>query len=217
MSHHETTESQSSGSTRSSRNAVKHGLTSSNFCLLADEDAQLFNDYRSSIEQALAPRNVIEAIHVARIVESTWMIFRASLMEAKAISVQMDTTKQRLLAAPTAPTSDAATHLQLLGGEYLCCRAIEELDAQSNLLEKLNRYRTTQERSFHRCLNALQKLRGPGRPLLEALPPTCHQILNGQATLFAVKPPSTQIPGNTPHNQICETKPNPNDAPLLFP
>ncbi|MEJ1932615.1 hypothetical protein WDZ92_20470, partial [Nostoc sp. NIES-2111] len=93
MSHHETTESQSAGSTRSSRNAVKHGLTSSNFCLLADEDAQLFNDYRSSIEQALAPRNVIEAIHVARIVESTWMIFRASLMEAKAISVQMDTTK----------------------------------------------------------------------------------------------------------------------------
>ncbi len=175
--------------TPTARNALKHGLTSANFCLLDDEDKNLFNEHRTSIELALAPRNVIEAIHVARIVESSWLIFRASLIEAKAISASMELSKANWIEKITDAT-EATAALKAIGGEYLCFQAFEDLETRSKVLDKLTRYRTTQERSFHKNLAALQKLRGPGRPLLEILPTNSLATLNSGQSLFDVKPPA---------------------------
>ncbi len=175
------------------RNALKHGLTSANFCLLDDEDKNLFEEHRTSIELALAPRNVIEAMHVARIVETSWLIFRASLIEAKAISVSMEVSKANWIDKyPGEP--DTSKALAAIGGEYLCFQALEDLDSRSNVLDKLTRYRTTHERSFHKNLAALQKLRGPGRPLLEIVPANSLAALKGGQSIFDVKPPQQPPP-----------------------
>jgi hypothetical protein len=201
----------------SSRNALKHGLTSANFCLLDDEDQNLFNEHRASIELALAPRNVIEAIHVARIVETSWLIFRASLIEAKAISVSMEISKTNWLDQHP-DSSDPTTTLASIGGEYLCFQALEDLETKSKVFDKLTRYRTTHERSFHRNLNALQKLRGPAKPLLEILPNNCLALLNRGQSIFDLKPPAPPAPPSSQPTdskseiENCETKLSPPEA-----
>ena len=69
------------GKTVSSKNAMRHGLLSTD-ALLRDEDAAEFASFREQLESQLAPCGPLEEILVDRIAMSVWRLGRVHRLEA---------------------------------------------------------------------------------------------------------------------------------------
>src|SRR3954451_22526241 len=82
--------------TASSRNAVKHGL-SSPFTVLAHEDQDEFNELIDCLTEEHTPTNIHQALLIDQLAISTWNLARAQRLQTKAFE---------LLASPESDLTD---------------------------------------------------------------------------------------------------------------
>ena len=77
------------GKDRSSRNAVRHGLSAVKIVLLDQENSAEFRLYRDEFLEDLAPAGALEESLVERIVISNWRLRRAARLEANMMDADM--------------------------------------------------------------------------------------------------------------------------------
>lgn len=149
------------GKARSSRNAMRHGLTAQTL-VLNHEDASEFADFRQCYIDTFQPANFLEAELVDEMVKAKWRLKRASLYEKLAI----DTQHARLRKIYS---DDDVTETIKIG-------AVSKAAEVSSFVRNLPRYESRLERAYYRALNKLLDLRaknlsfGELQPTLETLP-----------------------------------------------
>ena len=206
------------GLARSARNATKHGLSARTFCLMHNEDPEIFAQHSNSLMATLAPRNPLELIQVQRIIECSWLIQRATQLETLAW--------QRELECQRIERREQFEHVKDIAFRegHLTYFAFESLESTDKNFQSLARYRTTHERSLQRALNTLTKMRGGATNLSTNIwPDTVLPIPSIPDTNFCdprnehqEPPPETPIlqneapppePKQEPKQAFCETKP----------
>ena len=142
------------GLARSAKNATKHGLSARTFCLMHNEDPEIFAQHSNSLMATLAPRNPLELFQVQRIIECTWLIQRATQLETLAW--------QRELECQRIERREQFEHVKDVAFRegHLTYFAFESLESTDKNFQSLARYRTTHERSLQRAIAALTKMRG---------------------------------------------------------
>lgn len=139
------------GKARSSSNAIKHGLTATT-TILEHESQEELDALRTSLLASLCPRGHLEALLAERTVLLAWRLRRFGRVETSTMTTAMQDDPLDFISTMQGLTGDAA-----LG------RGIGE----SCALEKLQRYETTTERAFYRCLRefwSLQERRADSEP-----------------------------------------------------
>ncbi len=145
------------GLARSAQNATRHGLSAQTFCLLYNEDANLFHKLKADLMSSLTPRNALELIHVEKIIESTWLLYRVSDLETKILTTEIEVQRANRAEQFKSITGPAAIEIREANLTFF---ALEVLETQNKTFQNLARYRTMHERSLHRAQNALAKMRG---------------------------------------------------------
>ncbi len=132
------------GKDQSSRNAIKHGLTSTR-TLIGQEDSVEYHELRGSLLRDYAPANTQEEILVDRIASATWRTLRSRQMEQNLCNMSIDQwqDKRKGDRPRTAKTEN----------EALVISMVEE-----DLWKLLFRYDTQISRDFFRSMSQLQKL-----------------------------------------------------------
>ncbi len=162
------------GKSKSSQNALKHGLGSRSL-VLASESPILFAEYKDHYWKHFRPRNLVEADLVIEMVGARWRLRRIWSHETALLDTEID---KRL---PPDPDPDDPG-IDVLVEQAL---AFKTLADESNSLEMLHRYETRYRRCYERALRNLQQLREndppdpkatifdniPGPPQEEPTPP----------------------------------------------
>lgn len=139
------------GKARSSSNATKHGLTATT-TILEHESQDELDALRTGLLAALCPRGHLEVLLAERVVLLAWRLRRFGRVETSTMTTAMQDEPFDFIASMKRLTGDAA-----LG------RGIGD----SRALEKLQRYETSTERAFYRCLRefwSLQERRADSDP-----------------------------------------------------
>ena len=165
------------GKAKSSKNAIKHGLTSAEV-VLPDEDPETFEVFRDELAATLAPVGPLECVFADRLITAAWRLRRVSRLESDVLTFQMFDAQ-----AAQARTLAAMGELELLGGglsmirgdqgrkaERAAAKAEAQRDARTSaaglirdaagadVLTKLSRYERTLERTMYRAHHELQRL-----------------------------------------------------------
>ena len=119
------------GKAVSSRNGLRHGLTSKQI-VIPGEDPEAYDALRLELHDDYAPANAAEATLVDHIAEQTWRLQRVRRAEAAMFHILMH------------EESDGQIAAALVDG--------------CGELEKIRRYEVSIERSFHRAIEQLRKL-----------------------------------------------------------
>ena len=144
-----------SGKTRSSQNALKHGLLA-NDAVLPGEDPADFDRHLTSFEDTYLPRNRVEKEIVRQIADVSWRMQRLSRIETAVIAAGIDNTN-RLFPDPVPEGRRGQTHA--LGRAML---------TRTKLLDNLARYDGRLSRRFFRGVELMINIRREDRQLREA-------------------------------------------------
>jgi hypothetical protein len=138
------------GKEKSSRNAVKHGV----FCsptVLKGEDQAAFGRLREGLIAEHRPRTPTELFLVDRMALAMWRIDRVNQAEQASHENHHDYMRSCVDFDESRLPSPAGMMARMLNHE----------PGRSSVLEKLQQYEQRLERTVHRCLNDLRKLRTP--------------------------------------------------------
>ncbi len=174
------------GRAKSARNAITHGLNSGTV-VLQNESKERFLSLRQAYIDQLAPRNQIEADLVDQLVVARWRLERAWSLETSFLDLEM--ARQRPQVEEEFELIDEPTRTAL---------AFKAACDGSSSLALLNRYEIRYQRTIHRTLEALRRLRESEKENLpnEPNPISEHKPEPPAAPLAA--PPDA--PPATPHN-----------------
>ena len=136
------------GKARSSRNAVKHGLTATRVVMF-DEDGEEFEGIRQQLVEELAPGGGFSAILAGRIAAASWRLKRAGKIECE----MMEEDLKKSLRQRGQETGDALAPAPTLGSE------LRDDFAGPNRYGKLARYEAHIERGLYRAIRELRALR----------------------------------------------------------
>jgi len=136
------------GKERSSRNALKHGLTATRVVML-DEDGDEFEGIRERLVEELAPGGGFPAILAGRIAAASWRLKRAAKIEREMMEEDLKNSLRRRGQNTGDPLAPAPT----LGS------AVREDFAGPNRYGKLGRYEAHIERGLYRAIRELRALR----------------------------------------------------------
>ena len=140
------------GKDRSSRNALKHGLTARQI-VLPSESAADFELLRDAIHAHLAPDGPIENLLVDQIVAAAWRLRRSRVLETRFFHQRVDDLEEKLESY-----DDPADSIGL----------VYRYDATgSRALDNLSRFETRIERALYRALHELERrqARRNGQPV----------------------------------------------------
>jgi hypothetical protein len=73
------------GKARSSRNAIKHGLSAKKLLVLPEEDVAAFQALEAALLAELAPVGALQAVLAGRVVSAAWRLMRADRLEAEVL------------------------------------------------------------------------------------------------------------------------------------
>jgi len=124
------------GKARSSKNAVKHGLTAAT-TILKHECQNDLNALRAGLRASLCPVGHLEDLVAERIVQHAWRLRRFSKVETETMQHAMLDNDFDMMFSPGRIT-DGVRVGRGIGRDVP--------------LEKISRYETASERSFFRCL-----------------------------------------------------------------
>jgi len=127
----------SMGKARSSRNALKHGLTATRVLAVGREEQLQVSEFIDAMREALAPVGAIEELLVDKLINVAWRLRRASAMERQLILVE-----------------GAGASVPALRSGIAFVRAAGGTDS----FAKLSRYETALDRQFHRTLSELERV-----------------------------------------------------------
>ena len=143
------------GKERSSRNAMRHGLTGDKFTILGEEEAE-FEAYRLEFLASLAPADALEGSLAERIVQLNWRLRRAAWMEADLISSTQWVAHRKA-------TKDEAQEVkqkwrpppsEIMGGTLY-----NSLSGPNCPYDTLGRYERRLERGLFQAIRELRELR----------------------------------------------------------
>lgn len=147
------------GKARSSRNALKHGLTAVTWTVLPDENAGQYTALLDRLTEDLAPANEVERLLVERIAQLTWRLHRAGRLETALMSYQIGKASESSLFADFFDkTTEPQNQLGL---------AVTRMIAA---LPLLTRYEGSIEKSLYRALTDLERRQEARGPTLPATP-----------------------------------------------
>jgi hypothetical protein len=135
------------GIQQSSKNSLKHGLTSS-MIVLSNESHAKFDELHQTYIETFQPANGVEMDLIDQMVASQWRLRRIWIMQTAALDLKMD--QQDAEIAKTFHQIDQATRLTV---------AFTALANGEKSLDLLLRYETTYTRLYQRAMNTLTRLR----------------------------------------------------------
>ena len=136
------------GKAKSSRNALKHGLTSTRMFVFENEIEEIWEEMLEHSTARLQPRDECERMIVIDIAHAQWRLRRARTWESGLIDLEMQEQFDEMQ-AKYSPVDEAIRQ----------SRAFKGLSDNSNALENLKRYETSARRAFKAGLAALEQLR----------------------------------------------------------
>jgi hypothetical protein len=132
------------GKDQSSRNAIKHGLTSTR-TLIGQEDPVEYHELRGSLFKSYAPANTQEEILVDRIASASWRTLRSRQMEQSLCNMSINEWQgKRKGELPRTPKTE---------NEALVISMVED-----DLWKLMFRYDTQISRDFFRSVATLEKM-----------------------------------------------------------
>ena len=155
------------GKAASSKNRLAHGLCSESL-LVGGETAADFDALLATVRKAYNPVNDEEAMLSDQLTQALWRFNRAQRVETQIFQV---TQGNRLISSNFNNDADVAFKdmTQFQGDNMLTLAFVSDFDYK--LIERINRYITTMERSYQRALKALQhaqeKRRNLPQPVVE--------------------------------------------------
>ena len=155
------------GKSASSKNRLAHGLCSESL-LVGGETAADFDALLATVRKAYNPVNDEEAMLSDQLTQALWRFNRAQRVETQIFQV---TQGNRLISSNSNNDADVAFKdmTQFQGDNMLTLAFVSDFDYK--LIERINRYITTMERSYQRALKALQhaqeKRRNLPQPIVE--------------------------------------------------
>ena len=132
---------------QSSKNALKHGLTSSMIVLTNESRAQ-FDGLHETYTETFQPANGVEMDLIDQMVASQWRLRRIWIMQTASLDLKMD--QQDAEIAKNFNKIDQATRVTV---------AFTALANDEKSLDLLLRYETTYTRLYQRAMNTLIRLR----------------------------------------------------------
>mgnify|MGYP003375116097 CR=1 FL=1 len=135
------------GKARSSRNAMKHGLTSEQV-LAPGEDLGELEAFTERLAASLAPVGEREALLVERVVSCAWRLRRVPRLEAAYSAHNVEQTAQAMTRPFGASWSEGLS-AQGVEGHFV--------ERQAVTLVNLTRYEAALERSMYRALHELER------------------------------------------------------------
>ncbi len=156
------------GRTRSSRNALKHGLTALKFVLPNVEDRDEFYHLREAYLERFQPADQVELRLVETLILCDWRLRRLTIIETNILSNEM--TRQ-------GPNPDP--HITEMDPEDLLAWTFNNLANNHNSLSLLSRYQGQIDRTYHRSLKQLTNLQAtrpgpnPDQPAPDRPAPQC--------------------------------------------
>ena len=147
-----------SGKTRTSKNALKHGVLAQD-AVLPGEDPAEFDQHLTSFEDTYLPRNRVEKEIVRQIADVAWRMQRLSRIETAVIAAGIENTR-RLFDHDTGPMpEDREERTKILGCAIL---------TRTKLLNNLARYDAHLGRRFFRGVELMIDIRREERQDREA-------------------------------------------------
>ena len=135
------------GIQQSSKNAIKHGLTSK-MVVLTNESQARFDELHETYIETFQPTNGVEMDLVDQMVASQWRLRRIWIMQTASLDLKMDQQEPEI--AKTFNQIDQATRVTV---------AFTTLANDEKSLDLLLRYETTFTRLYQRAMNTLMRLR----------------------------------------------------------
>ena len=145
---------------KSSRNSLKHGITSRHNMLLACEDPVLFQQLVDEYTAFYQPANPVERDLVEEIIGAKWRIRRMKTIEVALVDHEMDNKAEELERKPA--RCDTGIHMAV---------TFKGLSDDSRSVALLSRYESRLHRIFHRSHQAFLDLRRDIAAGLIAAPP----------------------------------------------
>lgn len=159
------------GKAAASQNRLAHGLCAKSL-LIAGETEDDFEALRRAIVAAHQPANAEETLLTDQVAQTLWRYNRAQRIESTYLLFGQ-TESQRTLTAHglDRPSIDKVTELQ---GDSLTTGLFMRESSYKNF-ERIQRYLTTAERSYHRALKLLQQAQERRRKLPQPAAPVSVQ------------------------------------------
>ncbi len=145
----------------SSKNAIKHGLTSK-MIVLTNESQARFDELHESYIETFQPTTPVEMDLIDQMVASQWRLRRIWIMQTAALDLKMDQQEPEI--AKTFHQIDQATRVTV---------AFTSLANDEKSLDLLLRYETTYTRMYQRAISTLMRLRRENQ-IEETRPETSH-------------------------------------------
>ena len=169
----------------SSKNALKHGLTS-NMIVLTNESHAKFDELHQTYLETFQPANGVEMDLIDQMVASQWRLRRIWIMQTAALDLKMD--QQEAEIAKQFNQIDQATRVTV---------AFTTLANDEKSLDLLLRYETTYTRLYQRAMNTLIRLRRENQIDENRPEPTTSEELRNDP------PPPVAEPVSSPETTPC--------------
>ena len=136
------------GKAASSRNALRHGLSTMTLTILPTEDPRDLDNLRSTIASEWKPQGDAETFLVDQMIAARWKLARLQRIEAEALDEMLEGNW-------CMDEEDQRDHDALSADRHL----VRQLGYRNNIFEKLDRYTRATERAYSKAVKELQQLR----------------------------------------------------------
>lgn len=196
------------GKRQSSKNSIKHGLFSATESLMDGDHLEAFNLHRVCLLNSLNPLNFIQLRTCELIIQASWNMRRAAEAEKVSFCWEAEARRERYMKqcvrkrereaeereendpdfdtegltseewAEKMVKQDLADYGTPNSGAYLLDLLSQETERGACSYERLQRYRIQQERSYHRNLAELRRLKKDAREDTDVASDLTEELIN---------------------------------------
>ncbi len=175
------------GIQQSSKNALKHGLTSK-MIVLTNESPAKFDELHQTYVERFRPDSGVEMDLIDQMVASQWRLRRIWIMQTAALDLKMDQQEEEI----------SRKFKQIDQATRTTC-AFTTMANEEKSLDLLLRYETTYTRMYQRAMNTLMRLRREEETEINASQPiTSEELRNDHPQPVAAPLPSPGIDSASP-------------------
>jgi hypothetical protein len=183
------------GQERSSRNAIKHGLSSNKIVVLDGESEEAWEEYQRHFIAKFQPRDFVEERLVIQMAVNQWRLERVWSLQTATVDEE-SATQEEIVSVKYEQWDTALVHA--------CSYNARKLD-----LKALDQYESRFVRNFDRALRQFNQIREqhPPQAVLENEPEI--EVLEPEPTAVPEQKSAGQISKNEPKPEIIENEPKP--------
>ena len=223
------------GNRQSSRNSIKHGLFAATEPLMEGDQLQAFNLHRIGMLSSLNPLNFIQLRTCELIIQASWTIHRISQAEQASFLWEAEKRKEEYLKKCArkrveqdeedldwddeseesaerereALAQDQAAYDPPASGYYLLDLLTQEPGQGLCRFERLQRYRVQQERSMHRHLAELRRLKKEARDDSDLPSELTQQLIDRWEAQAGIREEQTEDEPDHEADHEAESTPEP--------